>query len=192
MRSILSLLLLLATLTAQAQPCAPSDLKGTGTKAVVTSNSAGIAAAYWCPGKYTPTYYVAAERWAGAPAVAADLNTLRSATDPLASIKAMRVKYATAPMEELIDVWGPLKPALIASKPALPVWVVAKNGTTTTRPTKNFLWNDADKPYFTTDSATLATVGATCRCNEAVIETSATVSWCRLPDKYVMAVCARK
>jgi hypothetical protein len=192
MKHIFAILFLLLCSIAQAQTCAPADLKGTGTKAVQHFSAAGVASAHWCPGKYAPTLTLHAVRWSAVtPALAAELDALRSSTTAPAAMAAMRAKHTTAPLSDLTDVWLPLVDRINASKPALPVWVVAKNGTTSTRPTKAFLWNDADTPYFTADSTVRATVGATCRCNEAVIEVS-TTSWCRLPDQYVMAVCAKK
>lgn len=113
---------LLIASTAQAQgTCAPSDLNGTGTKAVTAFNQAGVAAGWWCPGASRPKLY--AVRWAGATQQLHEaLDSLRTSKDPATAISAMANANTNTPISELRDVWGPMEASLMASRPT---WVVA-------------------------------------------------------------------
>lgn len=121
--------LCIAAATAAAQTtilgtCAPSDLKGAGTRAVVEWNDIGVAVGWWCPGSNNPRLY--AVRWNAMNQQLRDaVDGLRSATDPASAIAAVANANATTPIASLVDVWGPIVSKLEASRPAPQIWVVA-------------------------------------------------------------------
>jgi len=189
MRLILFLLSLLP-FAAQAQ-CAPAELAGSGTRAVLEVNAAGTAAAWWCPGRFEPAFALYAVRWdAMTDPLRADLAALSSARDQtVAGIDRMRATHATAPLDSdaLRPVWAPARERILASRPLDPVWLVAKNGTTMTRPT--YLVTNGVRG--TTAASTRASVGATCGCVRLRVIEGATV-YCGVDGtSQLVAVCTR-
>jgi len=162
MRRLILLLLALLPSVVWAQ-CAPAEVKGSGTPAVLEPNAAGVAVAWWCPGTFTPTLALYAVRWdALTDPMRSQLSALPGATSPAAAIEQMRIAHATTPLSDdaLRAIWEPARARILASRPADTVWLVARNGTTLTRPS----YPVTDGVRSTIASAVRATVDMTCGC----------------------------
>lgn len=192
---VLALLLVVLALVAPAVfACAPSDLKGTGTQARFEFGVDSDAVGWWCPGKYKPTrkIYAAKHTWLTG-AAKASIAALRAAPDPAAAI-ASAASSVDTPLVTL-GAAATLAPKLDADRPPNPRWIVARNGSYATRPTRTFLWNDQSQPFIVGESTVRIAVGAACRCQDAFVEVG-TTSWCQVGredvEGYVMAVCVRQ
>lgn len=115
---------LLAPLGAFA--CLPADLGGAGTRIVVSTNDAGVAVGWWCPGITDPKLSLYAARWS---AITRDLYgriaAVGASSDKLAAIEQVRAASATTPLSELSDVWQQLRIDLVETRPPPSRWVVA-------------------------------------------------------------------
>lgn len=192
--ALLALAFVLVLCAPLAHACAPADLKGTGTAARFEFGASSDAVGWWCPGKYKPTrkLYAAQHSWLTG-AAKASLAALRAAPDPAAAVASMAASNVNTPLSG-IEASAALAARLDADRPANPLWVVARNGSYTTRPTRDFLWNDDSVPFIVGESTVRIAVGATCRCQDAFVEVGST-SWCQVGSEavegYVMAVCSR-
>lgn len=194
MRRLILFLFALLPFAASAQ-CAPADLSGSGTKAVIDFNTTGGAAAWWCPGRFAPTLTLYAVRWdAMTDPLRADLSALASQPDH-AGIERMQAAHATTPLgsDVLRPVWEPAKARMLASRPADPVWLVARNGAYTTRPAYLVVAGpDSLSVIGSTATAARATVGASCACVRLRVVTGPT-TYCGIDgESQLVAVCARQ
>jgi len=198
MRRLILFLFALLPFAAQAQ-CAPAELAGSGTRAVLEVNATGTAAAWWCPGRFEPALALYAVRWdAMTDPLRADLAALSSARDQtVAGIDRMRATHATAPLasDALRPVWEQARERIQVSRPTNPLWLVAKNGTCgpgstlgCSRPT--YLVTNGVRG--TTATSTRATVGASCGCVRLRVLEGTTV-YCGVDgESELVAVCVRQ
>jgi hypothetical protein len=89
----------------------------------------------------------------------------------------VRAKNPTIDPQERAYLESAVLPLLERIKPVLPLWVVAPNGTATTRPAYRL---DSGKLY---TSTARATVGDACNCALGRYSTSATTTYCAIPQE---------
>lgn len=76
--------------------CAPKDLKGTGTVALIDTNAQGAAVGWWCPGALEPTVYAAQWGWMAAnPAALSVITGLPYNTAPADAIAQLERAHPT-------------------------------------------------------------------------------------------------
>lgn len=187
---------LMSAIALPALACAPADLRGPGTQARFEFGDTADAVGWWRPRKYgapSRVIYAAKHSWLTS-AAKASLAAVAKAPDPAAAIASAAASNVTLSASSF-SVALALAAKLDAERPPNPRWLVAKNGTTATRPTRSFLWNDQARPFIVGDSKVRIAVGSVCRCQDAVVEVGST-SWCQVGreavEGYVMAVCARQ
>jgi hypothetical protein len=175
MRVLLALIVLLACAPSFADVPRCSIREGVGftwklypagsTPAQAASNSgAFLISGWWCVGKYSAHWWAYSVPVSKLPADAPQLAA-KALSATLPEILAAEVQYMTA---------GPFSPEMAATasalmettRPPAPVWLVAPNGTYTTRP----MYAVVNGVRSTTALKTRATVGAVCSCATLAIE----------------------
>jgi len=127
---------------------------------MLEANAIGGAAAWFCKPAIggAPVLYLYAVRWSAlTPAMVADLAQLALPGDNAERIRAMQAKHQTTNVFDMCDVWGPMRERINSSIPAVDRFVVAKNGTYSTRPSYAVVGGVRAKT-----SKTTVAVGAPC------------------------------
>ena len=159
MKHTLAILLLAFAGVAQAGPaCWPKMVGGAGV-GIVSGSLEGVGqySAVWCPTPYT---------WRVQTFTALEGYSIKypSIGDGMTVVQVLDAAWALNVTSPCADarLCEAAEAAAQATKPADPKWVVAKNGTSTTRP----MWIvDLSLPVATFTASTLrAPVGATCDC----------------------------
>lgn len=178
------LLLTLALLCGPAHalpPCWPANVGGSGTGLVTGGSAVGQWAGWWCPdGKSHGV-------------VSASGYQIKHPPGPHASIAARLSEYwrlnVTAPPSdwtvEMRGLYADMHDALQASRPPVPVWRVAPNGTATTRPAYPLI-----DGVIGTKEAGRAPVGQPCDCT-APINRSSTI-YCTAPGLPALVTVCRQ
>lgn len=111
---------LYATPNTAAKPaCLPAPA-GAGTAPILETNDYGMAGAWWCKsssGK-PPTLYLYAVRWESlTTAMLTDATLVALSSAKTTTIQAHLLKYQTADIRDMCDVWGPARERILAAKP---------------------------------------------------------------------------
>ncbi len=129
--------------------CAPAPF-GTGTVPTVRVNKAGMMVWNYCPsstGAWQAQWLAGTWATISGASYLADTAAIAAATDPLAQLNSILKTRVTTPIDDptLTPVWCPFADEMYAGAPKpvsapasapapAPTWVVAKNGTSLTRP----------------------------------------------------------
>ena len=208
--------ILLALLALESEPRAATLCKGIGSDADIqlTAQPGFKFPAAWddakfptvrvTPGKgavawwYTSDGFEWTRSWAFCtgttcvnPLLAVDLSVALASADRLGAINSVLAKYNTLSVDapEALQVWCPHWDEMQRSRPANPAYVVAKNGTSTTRPAFAYTPATASTAASrSTKSTARATVGATCDCKVRLLE--GTTLYCATNvERTLVAVC---
>jgi hypothetical protein len=188
MKRLIALFLLSLTCHVYAGPtCWPKSVGGTGVGMLTGSiDTVGQWRAVWCPGPYRWQLqtWTTAEGYAYKYPPGMESMTLLQA---LEAAYALNVSFACAD-QRLCDA------AVLAAKttkPPDPSWVVAKNGTSTTRPMWSAVFGADGQPVFTA-STLRANVGVSCDCaNMAVMKGTQTQCWLANSDLSEVTYCVK-
>jgi hypothetical protein len=177
----LCLLLLASSAFADGPKCTPFGSSASGFKVTLapTSNltqwtandGAYYVTSWWCAGKYAPSgwFYFGARSDLPANWIS-EIQKVPAAS--LDALTAAQAQYLTKSLSPEAKAAGEAQ--LAATKPALPVWVVMKNSSYTTRP----MYRVQNGVRGATIS-TRAPVGAFCACNVLALE-EGVASFCPL------------
>lgn len=122
----------------------------------------------------------------------ADITNALASSDRLAAINAVMAKHHSLSANSVaLLTWCPHWAEIKASRPTPPVYVVAKNGTSTTRPAYPYTPATATTPASRdTKSTARATVTATCDCKVRMFEGS--TLYCAVDQaRSLVAVCRK-
>jgi hypothetical protein len=164
-------LALLPSLAAAQPSCLPSQIGGTGTAAVVRSDTAGRSFGWWCPDPYVPARLVIVTGRHSDFVPDWERIGLTALAQGPAAVSALWKQYATAQWprnaegglivpSEIYPVHMLVWNALVAASPPAPVWKVAPNPGYTTRPA--FAYSGGIRA---TTATARATAGVTCYCD---------------------------
>jgi hypothetical protein len=140
---MVGLVLMLIALPVKAQPtpasaynlmCLPKEVGGTGQGLALRSNSAGLTRWHYCNDGFTWRLVFEAYPWGalGSPAGWALFESVKTSL-PAAQAAASANLTGNINSEPLLSVWGPWQTEMQANRPPS-VWVIARNGTSITRP----------------------------------------------------------
>jgi hypothetical protein len=192
----LCLLLISSVALADGPKCPPfsSAASGFTVKLQPTANlaqwstnaGAYYVSSWWCAGKYRPTGWFYIGNRADLPANwMTELQKVPTAS--LDALTAAQVQYMTKRMSPESKATGEAQ--LAATKPALPVWLVAKNSTYPDRPMYRI---ENGVRTTTAIKGVRATVAAVCACDQFVLEEGA-ATFCPLagtpPELTKVALC---
>ena len=187
-----------------AQPlpaCWPKPLPGAvGSMVHRWENEAGRVHYWYCPGPYEATFHGIACRYSHGRVCyyTPDPKLLLTASaDTLGKAWAEMVKSDWMG-PEWVDITGQAVPTMVQGLPPPPAWIVARNGTSATRPAYPFTPIPGAKPNATngtrgTSSSGTAAVGSACDCVMSRV-VSSTSSYCGvLPTPATrVALCTKK
>jgi hypothetical protein len=192
----LCLLLVASSAFADGPKCTPFGSSASGFKVTLAptanlsqwSNNAGayFISSWWCAGKYKPSGWFYIGNRTDLPANwMSELQKVPAAS--LDALTAAQVQYMTKRLSPESKATGEAQ--LAATKPALPVWLVAKNGTYPDRP----MYRVENGVRATTAlKGVRATVAAVCACDQFVLEEGA-ATFCPLagtpPELTKVALC---
>lgn len=158
---------------------------GSGTEWVRGTRDGGAVKVswwgYWCPevdGTWGAVMMQCVEgrTCVSAAVLSAELDTAARSSDPVASFQAARARLASPVLEAEKATWSAARADLIAAleriKPAVALWVVAPNPSSTTTPPTRPMFLLADPSKQVTQRAT---VGARCDCSKPVLKNTLTL-----------------
>lgn len=178
----LCLLLLASSAFADGPKCTPFGSSASGFKVTLapTSNltqwtandGAYYVTSWWCDGKYTPTgwFYFGARADLPANWISEIQKVPAASLDALTAAQAQYLTKSLSPEAKAVG-----EAQLTATRPALPVWIVLKNGSYPDRP----MYRVVNGARSTTAIKTRAPVGGMCACNVLAIE-EGTMTFCPL------------
>ena len=127
-------------------PCAPVPT-ATSTAPTVRTNAAGATVWWYCKAgrDWAPSWAAATWAFMGASMTTENAKLITQSADPLAALNTLSKARAHTPLSDpaLTPVWCPVQAEMFAGTPKsdpippppLPAFVVAKNGSSATRPT---------------------------------------------------------
>lgn len=204
-KSLVFALCALFALPALAQKdCMPADLLGSGTVSKVTSNQHGVSASWWCSDGFKWYLRVRVANWSWlTTSVRADFVALKNSPTPRTVFDAMEAKYKPRSIfyDPALDdpvTGSPLLPVMdeaalktiFDSEPPAPVYVVAKNGQYTTRPTYPLTGTVGQYVRTRVQNGTMPVLTTVCDCGTRVQEPTL---YCKVKDEPLsVALCARQ
>lgn len=180
---LLALLLPLQALAADAPPLCAWHSQPSTLRWGVTTDPPGAWAGWWCPtGPYTKwAAQLAAVRFDLVGQAALATGGAAILAKDQAALIALRDRPVTS--DEMLAVLSQGIDAILAARPPGPVWVVAPNGTSSTRPA--FAITNGVRAKVSTARAT---VSATCDCTVRSVEGSS--SYCATnTERTLVALC---